>query len=198
MKRWLTELSIRDSYWNSALFKIRSQTESKAMIFPGNYYHQVAIIFTNRLLGCCSCLSVITWHFPGFFHPEQVQGLVRAATPTWFGATTSSPFPAASPCSPYETRTGPRGHCGPQHLQTGTRSSLGGAGTAALLQTSASRWVLLGVTARIFHAASPADGTAGNPASSWGGFVEAVSKTAFLSLDWLWSWEKRLQKKKMQ
>lgn len=64
--------------------------------FPGNYYYQVAIIFTNRLLGCCSCLGVLTWHFPGCLSPEQVQGLVRAATPTWFGATTSSPFPAAS------------------------------------------------------------------------------------------------------
>lgn len=99
--------------------------------FPGNYYYQVAIIFTNRLLGCCSCLGVLTWHFPGCLSPEQVQGLARAATPMWFGATTSSPFPAVS-CAPYETRTGPRGHCGPRHLQTGTSSSLGGAGTAEL------------------------------------------------------------------
>lgn len=65
--------------------------------FPGNCYHQVAVIFTNRLLGCFSCLDVLTWHFPGCLSPEQAQGLPGAATPAWFGATTSSPSPAASP-----------------------------------------------------------------------------------------------------
>lgn len=57
---------------------------------------------------------------------------------------------------------------------------------------------LLDVTRRIFHGASPADGTAAKPSSSCVCFVEAVLQTGFPFLDWLWSWGKRFQKKKMQ
>lgn len=161
--------------------------------FPGNYYYQVAIIFTNRLLGRCSCLGVITWHFP-----EQVQGLVRAATSTWFGATTSSPFPAVSPCSPYETRTGPRGHRGPQHLQTRTSSS-GRSRTSRSCPAqkgSASRscWVShRELSTQPLQRMARLESQA---AACCVCFVEAVLKTACPFLDWLWSREKRFQKKK--
>lgn len=58
---------------------------------------------------------------------------------------------------------------------------------------------LLGLTPSIFHEASPSDGTAEKQTSSCVWFVDGHSfKTGFLFFDWLWSWDKRFQKKKMQ
>lgn len=48
------------------------------------------------------------------------------------------------------------------------------------------------------HRENSSGGHSWKPTSSCVRFVEAVLKTGFPFLDWLWSWEKRFQKKKMQ
>lgn len=58
---------------------------------------------------------------------------------------------------------------------------------------------LLGLTFSIFHEASSSDGTTEKRTSSCAWFVDGhSSETGFPFFDWLWSCDKRFQKKKIQ
>lgn len=164
--------------------------------FPGS--SQVAVILTNRLWGAAAALlSPPDISLAALALNESVQRWLQLQHPR--ALVQQPPPPSLLPPVPslrnqnWATRA-PGAAAPPnrnKQLAGRSRSSRGGSAQPA----DGSCWV----SHREFSTEpSPADGAAGKPTSSWVWFVEAVLKTAFPFLDWLWSWEKRFQKGKMQ